>query len=368
MRGGVPTETRNLIKGLLSRGHSVALVGDILPSEVPSIPLYHLQLPVTSSLASEVTVALEDFRPDFVHAICMNSQGAMVLSSVLSRYRWALTVHSVPPYERKLNRWHGREALHYGARALRFAPNSLAWRWIFSRGLVPTVIVHSKFVQDIVIRYGASGARVRLIPLPFEPSTDWTAARKAVRHANLLLVTVGGFAHTKGQHDVLKALPGLVRRFPAIRYQMIGELRDASYLTYLRNLAEEYQITPHLLISPDLDQRSKLAALESADVYIQPSHEEGFCLAFAEAAAITPRLVGTDTGAIRAMSHNDVGTRVVPVRSPSAIGAAVAELLATELPEDLMEMRSRRLSRDFSFDRYLTEHESLYTGHRPRSD
>jgi glycosyltransferase involved in cell wall biosynthesis len=298
----------------------------------------------------------------------MSSKGAISLSSVLSKHPWALTVHSVPPYERKLSRWHGQETLHYGARALRFALNSLVWRWIFSRGLLPLIIVHSEFVQNIVIRYGAAPNTVHLIPLPFDaPNSSGRDARIGTRTQNPLLVTVAGFAHTKGQHDAVKALPGLIRIYPKIQYQMIGEVRDNGYLTYLRDLAGKFRIREHLLISPDLDNAAKLTALESADVYIQPSHEEGFCLAYAEAAAIVPRLVGTDAGAIAAMSRADAGARIVPIKDPSALGAAVVELLTTDLPMNLMNLRSQRLSREFSLERYLADHEKLYAGPGSRS-
>lgn len=361
MRGGVPTETRSLITGLVARGHHVALAGDRVPSGVRSIPLYFVKLPIDDSLSAAVKAALDDFLPDFVHVMCMSSKGVLILSSLLSTHRWALTVHSVPPYERKLNFWHGLEALHYGARAMRFALNSVAWKWIFSRDLVQSIIVHSHFVRNVVVAYGASPSRVHVIPLPFEGSgcNDGDAR---VRMADPLLVTVGGFAHTKGQHDVVKALPELIRHFPGIRYQMIGEVRDETYVTYLRKLAAGRRVAEHLLISPDLDQESKLTALKAADVYVQPSHEEGFCLAYAEAAAIVPRLVGAEAGAIEAMSVGDAGMRIVPIRSPTAIAAAVAELLTARLPPDLMQLRSDRLSHEFSLERYLGEHEVLYAG------
>ncbi len=361
MRGGVPTETRSLITGLIARGHSVAFGGDVLPPGVPPVPLYVLKLPIDDSFVADVSAALVDFRPDFVHVMCMSSRGVLRLAPLLSRYKWGLTVHSVPPYERKLNRWHGSEALHYGARAMRFALHSFVWRWIFSRGLVPMIVVHSQFVYDIVISYGATPPRVRLIPLPFETSdVGCRNVDAAVRSADPLLVTVAGFAHTKGQHDVVKALPTLIRRFRGIRYQMIGEARDETYVAYLRKLASKLGITAHVLICPDLDQESKEMALMSADIYVQPSHEEGFCLAYAEAAAIVPRLLGSNTGAIAAMSRDDEGARIVPAKSPPSIGRMVVELLDAKLPTDLLRSRAERLVREFSFDRYLEEHEKLY--------
>ena len=178
-----------------------------------------------------------------------------------------------------------------------------------------------------------------------------------------LLVNVGGYAHTKGQHDLVKGLPSLLHRFPRLRCQLIGEVRDDSYLRYLRSLAHDLRVSDRLSITPDLSHADKQAALEGADVYVQPSHEEGFCLAYAEAAAVVPRLVGTDTGAIAAISQNDTGARVVGVRDPDAIAAAVRELLETALPIDHMAQRAARLSAQFSQAAYLQAHEKVYAGH-----
>jgi len=115
-------------------------------------------------------------------------------------------------------------------------------------------------------------------------------------------------------------------------------------------------------ITPDLPNDDKVAALAGADVYVQPSHEEGFCLAYAEAAAVVDRLVGADAGAIAAMSLDDPGARVVPPRSPDAIAHAVVDLLDCALPEGHMATRVARLGERFSYDSYLRHHEALYAG------
>ena len=364
MRGGVPAETCSLINGLGEHGHCIALVGDALPSGASPSAHYEVKLPVDNTFRSAVKSALAEFKPDFVHVICMSSRGIIVLEPVLSGFSWALTVHSVPPYERKLNIWHGWESLHYFARFIRFSFNGFVWRWIFFRSLIPRIIVHSEFVRDVVIRYGAKQSQVVLIPLPFEqPVRRLRNNHWSLMNRNPLLVTVGGFAHTKGQHDVIKAMPCLIRRFPGIHYQMIGEVRDETYLDYLRHLAEKCGVMEHLTISPDLDHVAKIVALSSAAVYVQPSHEEGFCLAYAEAAALVLRLVGSEAGAIPAMSRGDVGMRVVPVRSSSAICAAVTDLLSTEMPAELLLLRSQRLSREFSAGHYIAEHERVYIEH-----
>lgn len=115
-----------------------------------------------------------------------------------------------------------------------------------------------------------------------------------------------------------------------------------------------------LIITPNVPKAKKLQALPSADVCVQPSRKEGFCLAYIEAAAVMPRLVGADTGAIAAISASDEGASVVPVRSPKAIAAAVIELLERPLPASLMQQRIERLGRSFDWNVYIAAHEKLY--------
>jgi glycosyltransferase involved in cell wall biosynthesis len=102
------------------------------------------------------------------------------------------------------------------------------------------------------------------------------------------------------------------------------------------------------------------AALREADLYVQPSHEEGFCLAFIEAAAVVPRLVGTDAGAIAAIAEHDADMRVVPPRAPRRLAEASLSLLARRPAADAMGARSRRLQDRFAWSRYLESHLQLY--------
>ncbi len=171
---------------------------------------------------------------------------------------------------------------------------------------------------------------------------------------------MGGLAHSKGQHDAIVAIARLRRDFPGLDYQIIGERRDASYLRHLRALIEREALGDCVRITPNLSHDEKERVLQAADLYLQPSHEEGFCLAYIEAAAIVPRLVGTDTGAIRAIGAGDAGARTVGVRAPQELADAMHDLLAATLPADLMARRAARLTGRFSWSQYLDAHEALY--------
>lgn len=364
MRGGVPTETRQLLRGLAARGHEVALAAD---SALEGVDAAHfpVALPSGPAWGEALVGVLRAFKPECVHVMAMGSRGVGAIAPVLRGRRWALTIHSVPPHERKLALAHGNEALHYGLRSLRFLANSTAWKWMLRRSGIPRVVVHSRFVQQVVERYGYPG-EATLIALGFEPGTPATLAQRALRPmgSSPRFVVVGGLAHTKGQHDAVEAMARLKGSFPGLALQLIGELRDASYTAHLQALIERHGLQGQVAITPHLDEPAKQRALHAADFYLQPSHEEGFCLAYAEAAAVVPRLVGTDAGAIAAMSADDPGARVVAPRSPQAIACAVRELAAASLPADLLHRRSARMTARFSWGAYLDAHERLYDGLR----
>jgi glycosyltransferase involved in cell wall biosynthesis len=360
MPGGVPAETRELIGGLARRGHELAFAGDVPVTEAQLARHFPITIPIGRSFRRQVAATLDDFKPDFVHVICMSSRGVLMLAPLLRPHPWALTVHSVSPYERKFKLFHRHEGLHYALRSLRCLPNSLAWRWVFNSGKVPRVIAHSDFVAQVVERYGFPAHLIELVSLPFLPRPRDREAAALPANGELQLTTVGGLAHTKGQHDVIKALPALARRFPKLRYQLIGEIRDDSYVRWLKRLASRLGVADRLLFSVDLDQAAKVEALRRANVYVQPSHEEGFCLSYAEAAALVPRLVGTRTGAIAAMSRDDPGARIVPVRDSCALAEAIGALAAVDLPAGHMADRATRLSERFSYDAYLRAHEAIY--------
>jgi len=358
MAGGVPAETRHLLAGLVARGHAVGYAGDV-PLGGAEVAHFAIDVPTHSGLPTQLQAALDRFRPDVVHVMAMGSRGLARIAPILEGLPWLCTCHSVPPHERKIGIFHAHERLHYAARALRFAANALAWRWLFAGGSIPHVVVHSAFVHDVVIRYGAAPERVTTVPLGADPPQAAPAPARAAASGPILL-TVAGVAHTKGQHDAIAALPAIAERCPDVRYVMVGEVRDASYAAFLDRLAERLGVAPRVQRLQGLTQSELASTLREADLYLQPSHEEGFCLAFIEAAAVVPRLVGSATGAIASIAADDPDMRVVPARAPALLAGAALELLGRAPDADAMRRRAQRLQDRFSWSRYLDAHETLY--------
>jgi glycosyltransferase involved in cell wall biosynthesis len=358
MAGGVPAETRHLLEGLVARGHPVAYAGDV-PLVASGVVHHALDVPTHAGLRAQLEAALRGFAPEIVHLMAMGSRALVRIAPALAPYAWLCTVHSIPPCERKLPRFHAHEGLHYAARALRFAPNAMAWRWLFRRRTMPHVVVHSSFVRDVALRDGADPARLSVIALGADlPDQPAVAARDPGPAPRL--VTVAGLAHTKGQHDLIAALPAIARRYPGVNCRMIGEVRDRSYVDHCERLAARLGVADRIERIEGLPRAALAAELRAADVYVQPSHEEGFCLAFIEAASTVPRLVGTDTGAIALIAEGDADMRIVAPRAPPSLANAVLELLDRRPDAAALERRRARLASRFAWSRYLDEHEGLY--------
>jgi glycosyltransferase involved in cell wall biosynthesis len=332
------------------------------PLNAGEVEHHQVEAGSAAAMATALPSVLTRFAPDVVHLMAMSSLGLAKIAPLLTRYPWTFSCHSLPPYERKVPWWHGNESLHYATRALRFGLNTAAWRWLLLKGQIPQAIAHSRFVVDLLVRYGQDPVKISLIHLGFDLPKETKPPAKGTPGADkkLRLLTIAGLAHTKGQHDAIAALPELRKRFGDVEYRMIGEVRDRSYVAHLQKLATQLGVAQCLAITPNVSETEKLEALLATDVYVQPSHEEGFCLAYIEAAAVVPRLVGADTGAIAAISHDDEGARVVPVRSPKAIASAIADLIELPLPATLLPQRVKRLGKTFGWDIYLAAHEQLY--------
>jgi glycosyltransferase involved in cell wall biosynthesis len=170
-------------------------------------------------------------------------------------------------------------------------------------------------------------------------------------------VCVSNFFEYKGHQDLLKALDRLSGKLPELTCVMIG--RDAGSLDATRALAGDLGILPRIRFAglrtdvPDF--------LRAADLFVHPSHQEGFSNAILEAMAAGLPVVACDVGGNpEAVVDGETG-RLVPPRNPERLAAAMAELLGDEGKRRTMgEAGKRRAEERFSLGRMVAEVEAMY--------
>ncbi len=126
------------------------------------------------------------------------------------------------------------------------------------------------------------------------------------------LLFVGHVEPEKGVHEIYR----LARRFPQKRFLLAGEVRaDIAPLPVPENVQLLGRKT----------REEIMALLDRADVFLFPTHSEGFSLALSEAMARGLPCIATDTGANRDMLEGKGGI-VVAVEDVQAMERAIGEL------------------------------------------
>jgi glycosyltransferase involved in cell wall biosynthesis len=182
-------------------------------------------------------------------------------------------------------------------------------------------------------------------------------AREGLPPRSPVAVCVSNFFEYKGHEDLVKAAARLTGAFPGMIYVLIG--RDAGFLEATRSLARDLGILERIRFpGPRSDVPDFLRA---ADLFVHPSHQEGFSNAILEAMAAGLPVVACDVGGNPEAVVDGVTGRLIPPREPTALAAAMAEILADPAKGRSMgEAGRRRAIEQFSLDRMVRDIEELY--------
>jgi glycosyltransferase involved in cell wall biosynthesis len=311
--GGAETYTRELLKALVAKGHSV----DVVAGADPNLPTshevggVHVHRPGPSreeSTARRVrwfpgfvraaTRTLHDLRPDVVFAqytalapAARYSRRAGVAFVALAhdQYRWGEHLRMRGPVAGSL-RYLGNERLLAGSH-----PDAVV---TVSNAMADAVRVHVR--APIFV----AGAGVDHVPEGPEPDP-----------ASKRILFVGRLVRSKGAPDAARAVAEVRRRVPDAELVVVGKGSDA------KRLPSSVRVIPYLE-EDALDREMRGAA-----VLVLPSVMEGWGLVLCEAAARYLPYVAYDIPAVREQHELLQGGLLVPPRDVPALSRGLEDLL-----------------------------------------
>jgi teichuronic acid biosynthesis glycosyltransferase TuaC len=180
------------------------------------------------------------------------------------------------------------------------------------------VLANSLGIERAVRDLGARATRVVHL------GTDLTPMERRPPAAPTL-VTVGQLIARKRQADVLRAMWILRERRPDLRYRLIGDgpERDALHV-----LARQLGLDERVEFTGPLPHEEALRRGRDASVFVMPSTDEAFGVAYVEAMAAGLPAIGArgEPGPedIASLGH---GMRLVPPGDPEALAAEIDHLL-----------------------------------------
>lgn len=202
------------------------------------------------------------------------------------------------------------------------------------------IVVGERLKLNVIEHFGVAEERVHLMSMGvdtsiFRPMSKLEARRElGIPLEDKMLLYVGNMIEAKGILDLVKAAKMVSKESTNISLYTIGSGKDESFMQKFieQTSSNEMQII-HKLPMPQKEIAKWIAA---ADVFVLPSHQEGFGLVALESMAIGTPVVGTDVGGLSYLLADGSGILVKP-KNPESLASG----LKTALSEPLEKRRSK---------------------------
>jgi glycosyltransferase involved in cell wall biosynthesis len=157
-----------------------------------------------------------------------------------------------------------------------------------------------------------------------------------------VLVSVGALVERKGFHRVLECLPGLRRRFPGLRYLIVGGAGpEGDWSARLRALTIDLGLQDCVAFLGAVAPDELKVPLSAADVFVLATGNEGWANVFLEAMACGLPVITTEVGGnAEVVSDAKLGT-LVPFGQPERLSQAIADALVREWDRDAIVAYAR---------------------------
>jgi len=182
---------------------------------------------------------------------------------------------------------------------------------------------------------------------PFEkitPAIDtdfFFTSEKTGLHDPLRILTIGRLTWKKGFEYSLKSLELLKNAGIRFEYRIVGE---GEYREAIMYALHQLNLIENVSLSGNISRKMVKQEFEWADIYIQPSIQEGFCNAVLEAQAMGLLCIVTNA---EGLSENVLDGKtgwVVEKRNPIAIKEQILNIIMSD-KKDLKETRKNAIDR-----------------------
>ena len=194
--------------------------------------------------------------------------------------------------------------------------------WRDECDLADWIVVNSSWSRDSLVRAGIAPDKIKVIPLPYEPTPDAPPATRAYPSAfssqrPLRALFVGTASVMKGVPELLEAIDRLGDAPIALR--IVGKREMA--------IPDRFAAHPRIAWIGAVDRRTVFDYYRNSDVLVFPSHSDGFGMAQVEAiGCLLPVVASRHCGDV--VRSGDTGI-VLDEVSPVTIESALRQLVSS---------------------------------------
>lgn len=376
IKGGSATYVYNLCKSLSQVGCEVFLV--TIPDDktqtlkwekTDNFYVYRLKIPKLLRkerffqifLAMKIKGIIKEVNPKVLHfAHGFFAPAILKLVSVRQPVFW--TVQNIPPHEHKFDLLKGIKPINSLLKGVYFYLGRAYARFALKNLPYDSLICVSEKTARVAVETGAPDEKVEVINngvdvAIFSPSRE----NQKFPDYNPIILTVAGITYNKGLRYLMEAAPRIIESYPKALFLIIGPIRSMEYYDELLRLMSQLGIKENVKIIPGVEPEKINSYYSLADVYVQPSLEEGFCMSVLEAMSCEKPVVGTKTGAIPQLINESGGGVLVEPASPEQLSNALLKLLADPVERKNMGIKARKyVIKNYSWEKIASETLALY--------
>ncbi len=167
--------------------------------------------------------------------------------------------------------------------------------------------------------------------------------RPEKRSGPVSLIVVGRLSEAKGAWDLLQALALVIKEEPSVSLTWVGLGASPSDDIYARELCASLGIEANVRLAGQVADSEKYLELEQSDIFVLPTHSEGFPLALLEAMAMGLPVVTTPVGGIPEVIIDGVNGYLVLPKDIESLADRILTLLREPDKREQMGEANRKL-------------------------
>jgi glycosyltransferase involved in cell wall biosynthesis len=152
------------------------------------------------------------------------------------------------------------------------------------------------------------------------------------------LICVGRLQQSKGQDILIQALPALVKHFPTVLVEFLGE---GPMRTKYQALAKDLGVEGHCRFLGKVELTQVLSRMAAAWLTVVPSRTEAFGLVNVESMSVATPVVASNVGGIPDIVSDGLNGFLVPPCNPEALATKLGLLLGDKTLREKMGRNAR---------------------------
>ena len=243
-----------------------------------------------------------------------------------------------------------------------FRSSFLGLSGIKYRHMADYYIAISHKIKHVMVADGIAADRIFVVhsgvdPQRFEKDTgNHLISEFNLRPDEKVVINVAHLAGHKGQQFLVRAIPLVVKKFPQVRFFIVGK---GELLAELRSLAASLGIAHELVFT---GFRSDVGAFyKIADLFVMSSVQEGLGTAVLDALALAIPVVATNSGGLPEIIHDGRTGRLVEPADPEALAQGIVDMLIHEEAAKAMAAEGRDMVQNrFSIETMAVNNIEVY--------